>query len=149
MVKSVLVSFAVSFAVALAGIACHDESTQAPTGADAPPRASFELSGTIVGPEDDESDIELTLKETNGVAATLNFIRLTCSNRAAQEWGADGFVAELGTNRVDGGSTLVVLRHYHCPNSARPQSLLANLTDDNGVEYRVEGSPRFSAWPGS
>lgn len=139
----------VSILFALSGTACSEPpSPTAPAESDVPPRASFDLRGDILGPDDDESDIELTLKETNGVAAILNFIRLTCSNRSAQEWGAAGFVAELGTNRIPGGSTLVVTRHYRCPNSARPQTLLADLNDDNGVHYQVEGSPHFSGWPG-
>lgn len=134
----------------LSGLACSDgPHPVAPSALDASlPRASFELMGWIVGPDDDQSDIELTLKEKNGVAATLNFIRLTCSNRTAQEWGANGFISELGTNRVAGGSTLTVTRHYRCPDSARPQTLLAELDDDNGIHYQVEGSPHFSGWPG-
>jgi hypothetical protein len=146
---SISVTFSVAVSLALLGTGCHDETDSAAvTGGDAFPRASFDLNGTIVGPDDDESDIELTLKESNGVAATLNFVRLTCSNRASSEWGADGFVSELGTNRIEGGTTLSVRRHYRCPSSGRPQSLLADLTDDHGVHYRVDGSPHFYLWPG-
>jgi hypothetical protein len=138
----------VSFLVLLIA-GCFDESAPTAAEAEAPPRASFVLSGRIIGPEDDDSDIELTLKETNGVAAELNFIRLTCGNHSAQEWGANSFVSERGTNRIEGGSTLVFRRHYHCPASGRPQTLLADLTDGNGVHYRVEGAPYFPGWPGT
>ena len=145
MVKTALVLLATF----LSGTACVDEPTPTASEPVASPQASFELSGRIIGPDDDDSDIELTLTESNGVATTLNFVRLTCNNRSSQEWGAEGFVSELGTNRVEGGSTLVVRRHYRCAASGRPQSLLADLTDDNGVHYRVDGSPYFPGWPGS
>jgi hypothetical protein len=145
MLKTTLLSL--SFAVS--SIGCLDEPPPSEPEPVAARQASFELTGRIIGPDDDESDIELTLKESNGVATTLNFVRLTCNNRSSQEWGADGFVSELGTNRIEGGSTLVVRRHYRCPASGRPQSLLADLTDENGVHYRVDGAPYFPGWPGA
>lgn len=139
-----------SLALSLMATACLDKSgPDAVTGAEVHRQASFALTGRILGPDDDESDIELTLEESNGVGTTLNFIRLTCSNRASQEWGADGFLAELGTNRIAGDSTLVVRRHYRCPSSGRPQTLTADLTGDDGVHYRVDGAPYFPGWPGT
>lgn len=114
-------------------------------------RAAFEMSGRILGPvsQDDRSDIEITLRETAGVAATLNFVRLTCSNRATQEWGAETFVSERGTNRVDAGATLVFRRSYVCPSSSRPSELLADLTDVNGHSIRITAAPFHPDWPGA
>lgn len=119
----------------LLGAACAEDT--APSTVTAPaalPYAFFNLSGRILGSvrNDDESDIEITLEETKGVAFDINFVRLTCNNRVAQEWGAATFVSELGSNRIAGGTTLVFQRHYACPSSGRPQEILADLTDANG-----------------
>ncbi len=127
---------------------CADEP-DSPTPTDsALPYAFFDLSGHILGPNDDESDIDITLKETGGVDYHINFVRLTCNNRTSQEWGASDFAAELGSNRVAGGTTLVFRRHYRCPGSARPQEILADLTDANGHPHRVTAAPHHPAWPG-
>lgn len=138
-------------ALLLAG-ACSEEpeSSTAPAAADLP-YAFFDLSGRILGPvaNDDDSDIEITLKETKGVAFDVNFVRLTCNNRASQEWGASTFVAELGSNRIPGGTTLVFRRHYTCRGSARPQEILADLTDANGHHHRVTAAPYHPDWPGT
>jgi hypothetical protein len=131
--------------------ACADEpASSTPTEA-ALPFAFFELSGRILGPvtSDDESDIEITLRETGGVAFDINFVRLTCNNRASQEWGASDFVAELGSNRIEGETTLVFRRHYSCRSSGRPQEILADLTDANGHPHRVSASPYHPDWPGA
>jgi hypothetical protein len=128
--------------------------TDAPTSSNPPPEdlpfAFYDLSGRILGPvaNDDESDIEITLRETAGVAFDINFVRLTCNNRAAQEWGASDFIAELGSNRIAGGTTLVFRRHYRCPSSGRPQEILADLTDANGHPQRVTAAPFHPDWPG-
>lgn len=133
----------------LLGAACSDEPVgSTPTAAAALPYASFDLSGRILGSSDDESDIEITLKEAKGVAFDINFVRLTCNNRASEEWGASTFVAELGSNRVAGGTTLVFQRHYTCRSSGRPQEILADLTDANGHHHRVSAAPCHPEWPG-
>jgi hypothetical protein len=113
--------------------------------------AAFSLSGRILGSarNDDESDIEFTLEERNGVGFEINFVRLTCNNRVSQEWGADTFVAEFGTNRVAGGTRLVFQRHYACRSSGRPQEILADLTDANGHRHRVTAAPYHPDWPGA
>lgn len=115
------------------------------------PYAAFDLSGRILGSvkNDDDSDIEIALKETNGVAFNINFVRLTCNNRASSEWGAATFVAELGSNHVAGGTTLVFQRHYTCRSSGRPQEILADLTDVNGHHHRVNAAPYHPDWPGT
>ena len=115
------------------------------------PRATVELSGRILGQaaHDDDSDIEITLEETKGVAFDVNFVRLTCSNGVSREWGATSFIAELGSNRVDGGATLVVRRHYFCPSSGRPRELLADLTDESGFHHVVIAAPYHPDWPGA
>jgi hypothetical protein len=113
--------------------------------------ASFDFSGQILGSaaNDDESDIEFTLKETKGVPFDINFVRLTCNNRASQEWGASTFAAEVGSNRFAGGTTLVFRRHYTCRASGRPQEILADLTDANGNHHRVNAAPYHPDWPGA
>lgn len=128
---------------------CSDDAA-APEAPTAPsPWAAFDISGRILGPEDDRSDIEITLRETAGVSASLNFVRLTCSNRASQEWGAASFIAERGTNRIDALATLVFRRSYFCPSSGRPAELLADLTDANGHSIRVTAAPFHPDWPGA
>jgi hypothetical protein len=132
--------------------ACSDEPDASTPAAPADlPYASFDLSGRILGPveSDDESDIEITLAETKGVAFDVNFVRLTCNNRASSEWGASTFVAELGSNRVAGGTRLVFRRHYACRSSGRPQEVLADLTDANGHHHRVTAAPYHPHWPGA
>ena len=116
-----------------------------------PPRASFDVSGRILGPvqQDDDTDIELRIAETNGVAGHLNFIRLTCNNRSSSEWGAGSFIAESGTNRIGANTTLVYVRHYTCPSSGRPQEILADLDDEHGNHHQVKASPFHPDWPGS
>ncbi len=136
----------------LLAAACSDEAIEStPTAPAALPYASFELAGRILGSaaNDDESDIEITLEETKGVAFDINFVRLTCNNRASSEWGAFTFVAELGSNRVAGATTLVFRRHYSCPSSGRPQEILADLTDANGHHHRVTAGPYHPDWPGA
>jgi hypothetical protein len=143
-----------SIRVPLLGVAlllsasCEDEPTSSDPATPEASYAFFDLSGRILGPDDDDSDIEITLRETGGVAYDINFVRLTCNNRTSQEWGASTFVAELGSNRVAGGTTLVFLRHYRCPGSGRPQEILADLTDTNGHHHRVTAAPFFPGWPG-
>lgn len=133
--------------------ACSDGGGDGGVQADPvpPPRASFDVSGRILGPvqQDDDSDIELRIAETSGVAGHLNFIRLTCNNRSSSEWGAGSFIAESGTNRIGANTTLVSVRHYTCPSSGRPQEILADLDDDNGNHHQVKAAPFHPDWPGS
>ena len=130
--------------------ACSEESDPSTPTAPPAPYAFFDLSGRILGSvaKDDDSDIEITLKETGGVAYEINFVRLTCNTRTTQEWGADTFVADLGSNRFDGGTTLVFRRHYTCRSSGRPQEILADLTDASGHHHRVNAAPYHPDWPG-
>lgn len=133
-----------------AGLACDDAAERPTTAPDVPaPTAGFELSGRILGASDDDADMELTLRETRGVAADVNFARVTCSNRAVTEWGASSFVAERGTNRIEGSSTLVFVRHYRCPASGRPSRILVDVTDVNGHHVTVESAPYHPDWPGA
>ena len=136
----------------LAGLGCSD--------ADAPPemtapeplaRAFFQMSARILGPveHDDDADLRVTLHETAGVSARLNFLRLTCTNGTVREWGAGSFIAELGSNRVEGFQTLVLVRHYVCPSSSRPAKLVADLTDANGFHHVVVAVPFHPDWPGA
>ncbi|HJS75035.1 MAG TPA: hypothetical protein VJ921_12165 [Vicinamibacteria bacterium] len=129
---------------------CEDEPNPSDPETPELPYAFFDLSGRILGPvaNDDDSDIEITLRETGGVAFDINFVRLTCNNRTSQEWGASSFIAELGSNRIAGGTTLVFQRHYRCPSSGRPQEILADLTDANGHPHRINAAPFHPDWPG-
>jgi hypothetical protein len=133
-------------------LSCSDEPDgSTSTGPEVLPYAAFDLTGRILGSaaNDDESDIEITLKEMKGVAFTINFVQLSCNNHVSQEWGADTFIAELGSNRVSGGSTLVFQRHYSCRSSGRPNEIVADVTDENGHHHRVNAAPYHPDWPGA
>jgi len=143
--------FPVGLAILLGAACSGEQDASTPAAPVALPYAAFDLSGRILGSaaNDDDSDIEITLKETKGVAFDINFVRLTCNNRTAQEWGASSFVAELGSNRIAGFGTLVFQRHYICHSSGRPQEILADLTDANGHHHRVNAAPYHPDWPGA
>ena len=113
-------------------------------------RASFEMSARVLGPvgQDDASDLLITIRETGGVDATLHFIRLTCTNGAQQEWGAQSFVDELGSNVIPANSEVQIQRSYRCSSSARPSSIIAALTDAGGVDHTVEAAAVHPDWPG-
>jgi hypothetical protein len=114
-------------------------------------RAAFDMSARILGPvqNDDNADLRIELRETSGVAAHLNFLRLTCSNRAQQEWGAGNIASERGSNRIDGHSEVVIVRRYRCPSSGRPFRLEADLTDARGHHLTVIAAPFHPDWPGA
>lgn len=138
--------------VLLATLGCNESSQDTMTAAETTrPFAAFDLSGKILGPvsSDDDADMEITLRETRGVAADINFVRLTCSNRSTQEWGAATFVDERGTNRIEGSTTLVFIRHYRCPVSGRPAQIVVDLTDANGNHVWVNAAPFHPDWPGA
>lgn len=133
-------------------VSCGDEpSDSSPTAPEALPFAALDLTGRILGSaaNDDDADIEITLKETNGIAFDINFFRLTCNNRSTQEWGAESFVEELGSNRIPGGTTLVFQRHYTCRVSGRPQEIIVDITDQNGHHLQVNAAPYHPDWPGA
>jgi hypothetical protein len=133
-------------------VSCANEETAPdPAPPEALPYAAFDLSARILGSaaNDDNSDIEITLRETKGVAFDINFVQLTCNTQVAEQWGAESFVAELGTNRIAGGTTLVFQRHYTCPNSGRPREVVADLTDENGHHLQVNAGPYHPDWPGT
>ena len=112
--------------------------------------ASFEMSARVLGPveRDDASDLLITIRETGGVDATLHFIRLTCTNGAQQEWGAQSFVDELGSNVIPANSEVLIQRSYRCSSSARPSSIRAALTDAGGIDHTVEAAAVHPDWPG-
>ena len=113
-------------------------------------RASFQMTARVLGPveQDDSSDIRITLRETEGVDATLNFVRLICSDGSAQEWGAGGFVEEFGSNIIPANGSIRFERHYDCPSSGRPFLVRAELLDRSGVLHTVETTPFHPDWPG-
>ena len=138
------------------GFACSDTTTEreeAPASPVAPSlaRAAFDMSARILGPvqNDDNAEIRIELRETNGVSARLNFLRLTCNNGAQQEWGAGNIAAERGSNRIEGGSEVVIVRRYLCPSSGRPFRLEASLEDVNGNTLTVTAAPFHPDWPGA
>jgi hypothetical protein len=107
------------------------------------------MHGQILGPvqNDDDADLQITIIESGGVAAALNFIRLTCSNNAQTEWGASSFANEWGMNLIPGGTTVTLVRHYRCPASGRPRLILADLTDVNGFHHVITAAPFHPDWP--
>lgn len=124
-----------------------DTSLSSPTSTQ---RASFEMTARIQGPveQDDASDILITIRETGGVDATLHFIRLTCTNGAQQEWGAQGFIDERGSNVIRANTEVQIQRSYRCPSSGRPSLVTAALTDAGGVDHTVEAAANHPDWPG-
>lgn len=114
-------------------------------------RAAFDLSARIVGPvqNDDNTDMRITLTETNGVAARLNFLKLTCNNGGTQQWGAGNIASDRGSNLIGANSEVVIVRHYSCRASGRPFRLEADLTDSNGNAIRVDTAPFHPDWPGA
>lgn len=112
--------------------------------------ASFEMTAQVLGPveQDDASDLLITIRETGGVDAALHFIRLTCTSGAQQEWGAQSFIDERGSNVIRANSELQVQRSYRCPSSARPSLVTAALTDAGGADHTVETAAVHPDWPG-
>ena len=108
------------------------------------------MSARVLGPvaQDDASELLITIRETGGVDATLHFIRLTCTNGAQQEWGAQSFVDELGSNVIRANSEVQIQRSYRCSSSARPSSITAALTDAGGIDHTVEAAAFHPDWPG-
>jgi len=113
-------------------------------------RAGFEMSARILGSveNDDDADLRITLRETNGVAAHLSALVLTCTNGVERHWGAGRLVADHGSNRIEGGGDLVIVRHYLCPSSGRPSRLEATLDDASGFRHHVVAVPFHPDWPG-
>jgi hypothetical protein len=140
-------------ALFLCSLACGgDSGAQAPDGIPDPaatPHAAFTMEARILGPvaQDDAGDMLITIRETAGVDATLHFMRLTCTNGATQEWGAESFMQEWGSNGIPASSQVQIQRRYNCPNSARPHLLIAQLTDRNGHDHTVETAPYHPDWP--
>ena len=113
-------------------------------------RSTFEMSARILGPaqNDDDADLRIALRETNGVAAHLNSLVLRCTNGVERHWGAGNIAADRGSNRIEGNTELVIVRHYLCPSSGRPARLEAVLVDATGFQHHVVVSPFHPDWPG-
>ena len=109
------------------------------------------MSARILGPaqNDDDADLRIELKETNGVSARINLLRLTCNNGSQQQWGAGNITAERGSNQIAGNGEVVLIRHYRCPSSGRPSTLEADLVDTNGFQHRISVAPFHPDWPGA
>ncbi len=135
-------------------LACNGDGDSTSDGGPIVPtaarRASFEMTARVLGPveQDDASDLLITIRETGGVEATLHFIRLTCTNGAQQEWGAQSFVDELGSNVIRANSEVQIQRSYRCSSSARPSSIRAVLTDVGGIDHTIEAAAFHPDWPG-
>ena len=145
--------FVLAAVLYLPGCGNNNESTNPSSNVTEPSptaRASFEMTARILGPadQDDASDIEITLRETGGVGATLHRVRLTCNDGSAQEWGAGSFVSEFGSNIVAASSVLQFTRSYRCPSSGRPSLVTAVLTDQSGFDHSVDTQPYHPDWPG-
>jgi hypothetical protein len=135
-------------------VACGGNGDSAPDSVPSSPtstrRASFEMTAQVLGPveQDDESDILITIRETGGVDATLHFIRLTCTSGVQQEWGAQSFIDERGSNAIRANTEVQFQRSYRCPSSARPSLVTAAFTDAAGVDHTVEAAAVHPDWPG-
>ncbi len=113
-------------------------------------RASFEMSARILGPapNDDDADLRIALRETSGVAAHPNSLVLRCTNGVERHWGAGNIAADRGSNRIEGNTELVIVRHYLCPSSGRPARLEAELVDATGFRHYVVAAPFHPDGPG-
>jgi len=81
----------------------------------------------------DTAQFDLVLKNTGGVGANLNFIRI--ENRSGQpilELGADHFVNAFGNNRIEAGQTLEFVL-----NGPLGFMLVIGSRDDNGVKIET------------
>ena len=133
-------------------LGCSDgDESPAVTSSEPMARAFYDMSARILGlvEHDDDADLRITLSEKEGVAARINFLRLTCTNGSVQEWGAGSLASELGSNRIAGFAELVLVRHYFCPSSSRPARLLADIDDENGFHHQVIAVPFHPDWPGT
>ncbi|GMR24592.1 MAG: hypothetical protein BMS9Abin37_3158 [Acidobacteriota bacterium] len=138
-------------------VACSDSTENTDTESDSRAlttpelqASSFVMSARILGPvqNDDDADLRIELIETNGVAAHLNSLVLRCTNGVERHWGAGNIAADRGSNRIEGNSKLVIVRHYLCPSSGRPARLEAVLVDVNGFQHHVVAAPFHPDWPG-
>lgn len=113
--------------------------------------ASFVLAAIILGPvsSDEDADLRVTLTESVGVAARINFLRLRCSNGTVREWGAGKIASIAGSNRASGSADTVIVVHYLCPSSSRPRELLGDLVDDHGFRHQISTAPFHPDWPGT
>jgi len=116
-----LVSFLVVIVV-MTMMACGGDSpssttspdpTPTPTTATTPPPAPTNAVITLTGSFEctdsfcDDATFDLTLRNTGGVGANLNFVRIENRNRQAiLELGADHFNNAFGNNRLEAGATL-------------------------------------------
>jgi len=137
-------------------VACSDSTEESESDSVAPTtpelqRSTFEMSARILGPaeNDDDADLRIALRETNGVAAHLNSLVLRCTNGVERHWGAANIAADRGSNRIEGNSELVIVRHYLCPSSGRPARLEAELVDATGFRHHVVAAPFHPDWPGA
>ncbi len=146
------------FWISLVGVfvACSDSNEESEADSVAPTTpevqtSTFEMSARILGPvqNDDDADLRIALRETNGVAAHLNSLVLRWTNGVERQWGAGNIAADRGSNRIEGNTELVIVRHYLCPSSGRPARLEAELVDANGFQHHVVTTPFHPDWPGA
>lgn len=88
-------------------------ATSTPTPTTPPPAPPADAVITLTGsyscldPWCDYAHFDLTLKNTGGVGANLNFIRVENKNgQPILELGADHFINAFGNNRLEAGETL-------------------------------------------
>ena len=136
-------------------VACSD-STEASESVSVAPTtlelqmSNFEISARILGPaqDDDDADVRIALRETNGVAAHQASLVLRCTNGVERHWGAGNIAADRGSNRIEGNTELVILRHYFCLRSGRSARLEAELVDATGFRHYMVAAPFHPDWPG-
>ncbi len=143
-----------AFAFGAGVLGCGDAADpQDSTGGPTAPAtaASFVLGAIILGPvaSDDDADLRVTLTESAGVGARINFLRLMCSNGTVREWGAGKIASIAGSNRASGSADTILVVHYLCPSSSRPRELLGDLVDDHGFRHQISTSPFHPDWPGT
>lgn len=148
--KSVIAS-GVVLAAASTLNACSDSGTMTMPEAMALARGEFEIAARVLGPvaHDDDADLRVSIRESNGVPGRLNFLRLTCSNGAENEWGAGVIASALGSNVMAATAETIVVVHYLCPNSSRPARILGDITDANGFHHQIVAAPFHPDWPGA
>ncbi len=115
-------------------VACSDSTEESESDSVAPTapelqRSTFEMSARVLGPvqNDDDADLRIALRKTNGVAAHLNSLVLRWTNGVERQWGAGNIAADRGSNRIEGNTELV---------------------DATGFQHHVVAAPFHLDWPG-
>jgi hypothetical protein len=146
--------FAIFFVLGVAAsfLACGDEGPATPTPpptttvppVSTPPAPPADAVVTLTGSHEcldpwcDFAAFRLTLRNTGGVGANLNYIRVeNLSGRPILELGASHFINTFGNNRLEAGQTLDFVL-----TAQLGYVVIVNYRDDNGKTGDAKYFPR-------